>query len=104
VKRYALSLEAQQDLDDIRGYLLREAGLFVSRHVVREIAEAMRMLAATPGAGHVREDLTDEPVKFWSVFSYMIIYDPATRPIGIARVLHASQDIETMLRQKPPRV
>jgi antitoxin ParD1/3/4/toxin ParE1/3/4 len=71
---------------------------------VREIAEAMRMLAATPGVGHVREDLTDEPVKFWSVFSYFIVYDPATRPIGIARVLHASRDIETLLRQKPPRV
>jgi len=44
------------------------------------------------------------PVKFWPVFSYLIIYDPATRPIGIARVLHASRDLGTMLRHAAPRV
>ncbi len=51
----------------------------------------------------MRDDLTDEPVKFWSVFSYLIVYDPATQPLGIARVLHGSQDLETMFRDQPPR-
>ena len=53
----------------------------------------MAFLAITPGAGHSRENLTDEPVKFWPVFSYLIIYDPATQPIGVARVLHGGQDL-----------
>lgn len=51
--------------------------------------------------GHLREDLTDEKVKFWPVFSYLIVYDPMTRPIGIARVLHASQDVKRLFQQKP---
>jgi toxin ParE1/3/4 len=42
-------------------------------------------------------------VKFWSVFSYLIVYDPAMRPIGIVRVVHASQDLEAMFRERPIR-
>jgi hypothetical protein len=38
------------------------------------------------------QDLTDQPVKFWQVFSYSIVCGPLTRPIGIARVLHSSRD------------
>jgi hypothetical protein len=35
----------------------------------------------------LRRDLTSLPVKFWSVFSYLIVYDPAAGPIAIVRVL-----------------
>lgn len=62
------------------------------------------MLAQNPGAGHVRDDITDEPVKFWPVFAYLIVYDPAMQPLGVARVLHASQDVESLLKRRPPRV
>jgi antitoxin ParD1/3/4/toxin ParE1/3/4 len=58
----------------------------------------MIFLAGMPGAGHVRPDLTGDPVKFWQVFSYLIVYDPVPRPIHIVRVLHASRDIAAILR------
>jgi antitoxin ParD1/3/4/toxin ParE1/3/4 len=103
VKRYRLSPEAQGDIEDIRKYLVKEGGAALARYVLGEIRQALRFLAETPGAGHARDDLTDEPVKFWSVFSYLIIYDPATQPLGIARILHASRDLETMFRHQPPR-
>jgi toxin ParE1/3/4 len=103
VKRYRLSEDAQNDLDDIRRYLTEEGGATLARHVLREIRSALGFLAETPGAGHARDDLTDEPVKFWSVFSYMIVYDPATRPIGVARVLHGSIDLEKLFRKNPPQ-
>ncbi len=103
MKRYRLSPEAQGDIEDIRKYLVKEGGAALARYVLGEIRQALRFLAETPGAGHARDDLTDEPVKFWSVFSYLIIYDPATQPLGIARILHASRDLETMFRHQPPR-
>ena len=81
-----LSPEAQQDLQDIRAYHLKNAGARVVRHVAREIVSAFAFLAATLGAGHTRADLTSEAVKFWPVFSYLIVYDPAMKPLGIARV------------------
>lgn len=103
MKRYHLSPEAQQDLIDIKAYYLSRSGVRVARYVRSELTRAFQFLAATPGAGHKREDLTEEPVKFWQVFSYLIIYDPAIKPLGIARVLHASQDLAILLRKHPPR-
>lgn len=103
MKPYRLSPEAQDDLADIRQYLVGEGGASLARHVLREIREALRFLAIAPGAGHMREDLTGEAVKFWPVFSYLIVYDPVMQPLGIARILHASQDLEAMFQRRPPR-
>jgi plasmid stabilization system protein ParE len=56
--------------------------------VRREIHEACRRLARLPGIGHRREDLTTQPdVRFWGVYSYLIIY----------RVLHAKRDVRQTL-------
>jgi toxin ParE1/3/4 len=103
VKRYRLSPEAQGDLTDIKQHLMRERGARVARYVIAEIRHGLQFLAANPGAGHRRDDLTDEPVKFWPVFSYLIVYAPDMTPLGVARVLHGSQDLETLFRNRPPR-
>jgi plasmid stabilization system protein ParE len=79
VTRYRLSPEAEKDLHIIRLYLTKNGGGRVARYVLREIRRSMRLLAERPEIGHWRADLTDAPVKFWSVFSYLIIYDPASR-------------------------
>jgi antitoxin ParD1/3/4/toxin ParE1/3/4 len=57
----------------------------------------MRKLAERPGMGHLREDLADEPVRFWPVYSYLVIYRADARPLQIVRVLHASRDVRTLL-------
>jgi antitoxin ParD1/3/4/toxin ParE1/3/4 len=103
VKRYRLSAEAESDLDDIKRYLMEEGGGSLAVHVLRELRHAIGFLAGTPGAGHVREDHTEEPVKFGSVFSYMIVYDPAIKPLGVARIGHGGQDLERLFRNHPPR-
>lgn len=101
--RYRLSPEAQGDLTDIKQHLVTEGGARLARYVLGEIRSGFQFLAANPGAGHSREDLTDELLKFWPVFSYLIVYDPAMKPLGVARVLHGSQDLEAVFRDRPPR-
>lgn len=101
--RYILSPEAERDIEQIRDYYLEAAGARVARHVLGQITQALRFLAASPGAGHRRDDLTDEDVKFWPVLSYLIAYDTAMRPIGIARVLHAARDLETLFQRSSRR-
>lgn len=101
--RYRLSPEAQGDLTDIKQYLMGEGDAGLARHVLGEIRVALQFLVANPGAGHRREDLTDEPVKFWPVFSYLIVCDPAIKTLGVARVLHGSRDFETLFKNRPPR-
>ena len=49
--------------------------------------------------GHRREDLTDKPVRFFPVYSFLIIYHPATTPLEIVRVLGGAQDIAAMLER-----
>lgn len=101
--RYRLSSEAQNDIRAIRDYYVETAGARVARHVVTEIDRACRFLAEVPGAEHRREDLTNAPVRFWQVFSFFVIYDPQMRPLGVARILHTARDLETLLREMPPR-
>jgi len=99
VTRYILSPEAKEDLREIRGYLVSQGGSRLARYVLQEITAALRLLASHPEAGHFRRDLTPLPVKFWSVFSYLIVYDPAARPIAIVRVLHGRRDVRAILNR-----
>jgi antitoxin ParD1/3/4/toxin ParE1/3/4 len=57
----------------------------------------MRKLARIPGMGHSREDLADESLRFWPVYSYLIIYRPESRPLEVVRVLHGSRDVRRIL-------
>jgi antitoxin ParD1/3/4/toxin ParE1/3/4 len=98
MRRPKLSKEASEDLRGIRRYLEGNAGKSVARYVLQSLRDAIRLLGERPGIGHSREDLTDEPLKFWPVFSYLIIYDPAPRPIEIVRVVHGNRDVEQMLQ------
>ena len=101
---YRLSPLAQQDIKDIRAYYLDEAGASVARHVLRALGNGFRLVGDAPGIGHSRLDLTDEPVRVWPVFSFLIVYDPAARPVGIARVLHGRRNLATLFARRPPRV
>ena len=65
--------------------------------VVDALDEAMQRLAENPGIGHVRPDLTDEDVRFWPVFKYLVVYRPETKPLEIVRVLHGRRDVERIL-------
>jgi toxin ParE1/3/4 len=103
MKRFVLSDDAAQDLQDIKTYLLREGGTPLVRHILGKLKSAILLLAANPYVGHKREDLTDEAVRFWSVFAYLIIYDPTTKPLGIARILQGNQDLERIFLKSPPR-
>ncbi len=94
---YRLTSDAARDLDRIARYLRREGGVPAAVHVMEKVEAAFRMIGARPGIGHSRIDLTSAPVKFWQVFSYLIVYDPAPSPIEITRVLHASRDIARLL-------
>lgn len=53
----------------------------------------MERLAEAPGLGHFREDLAPEPVRFWPVYSYLIVYLPDSDPLQVLRVLHGARDV-----------
>ena len=63
------------------------------------LEEVFERLAERPGLGHSREDLTNRPLRFWSVFSYLVVYDPESRPLTIIAVLHGARDVEKLLKR-----
>ena len=97
MSRYLLTVDAERDIDLIKDYLLLQGGTGLARHVLGHIQRGMELIGDNPGIGHVRDDLTDQPVRFWAVFSYLIIYDPVPRPVQVVRVLHGARDLANLL-------
>lgn len=91
------SPEARLDLLEIWEYIAR-ADVDAADRVEQEIRLAVIQLAHNPELGHLRRDLTSQPVRFWTVYSYLIIYDPAARPLEIVRILSGYRDVAAMLK------
>jgi plasmid stabilization system protein ParE len=94
--RCVLSVVAEQDIDEIITYLAQENPA-VAQTFLDALFDAMNNLAEYPELGHLREDLTDRPVKFWPFkWHYLIIYKP-TSPLEIVRVLSGFRDIINLI-------
>ena len=65
------------------------------------IREKLAYLAGNPGGGHLREDLTNERVKFFAVYSYLIVYRPETKPLQVVAIVHAHRDLRQLLGERP---
>jgi len=96
-QRYQLTPSAQRDVDRITD-LIAEDNVEAALRVHDALEEAFRHLAEMPAMGHTREDLTERPVKFWSVYSYLVVYDPASSPLTVIAVLHGARDVENLLK------
>jgi antitoxin ParD1/3/4/toxin ParE1/3/4 len=99
-RRYVLAPEAALDLVQIWRFLKEQGSIETADRVESVIRDRFVFLAATSGAGHWRRDLTDQAVKFFPVYSYLIVYRPQTTPLQIVSILHGSRDIERVLRNR----
>jgi plasmid stabilization system protein ParE len=99
-RRYILAPEAAHDLVEIWRYLKKNAGVEIAEQVEFAIRDQIVFLARMPGAGHWRKDLTDEPVKFFSLYSYLIVYRPETKPLHVVAILHGYRDVERILAER----
>jgi plasmid stabilization system protein ParE len=91
------SPEARQDLLHIWEYIAQD-DLDSADRVEREVEEAIKRLAANPHLGHLRRDLTSKPVRFWPIYSYLIVYNPEARPLEVVRILSGYRDVAALLK------
>lgn len=96
--RYVLAPEAAADLIQIWLYIKKQTSVDVADRVESVIRERIVFLANNPGAGHWRKNLTDKPVKFFPVYSYLIIYRPNTNPLQVVSIIHGRRDVERILQ------
>ena len=95
--RYVLAPQAALDLFQIWRYIKKQSGVEMADRVETVIRSRIVFLSERPGAGHWRKDLTDEAVKFFPVYSYLIVYRPETKPLQVVSILHGYRDIERIL-------
>jgi toxin ParE1/3/4 len=98
--RYVLAPEAALDLVQIWRYLKNQGSVAIADRVESVIRDKIVFLAGNPGAGHWRKNLTDAAVKFFPVYSYLIVYRPDTKPLQVVSVLHGRRDVEQILKDR----
>ncbi|HZY61284.1 MAG TPA: type II toxin-antitoxin system RelE/ParE family toxin [Edaphobacter sp.] len=96
MNRFVLTPLAEQDLNEIWGYI-GDDSVEAANNVLSKIEAAIYRLAEHPGLGHLREDLADRRHRFYLVYSYLIVFRSGTDPLQIIRVLHAARDVQTIL-------
>jgi plasmid stabilization system protein ParE len=97
---YVLAPEAAVDLVQIWRHIKKESSVIVTDRIESVIRGKIAFLAASPGAGHWRKNLTDQPVKFFPAYSYLIVYRPDTKPLQVVSILHGRRDIEQILKNR----
>lgn len=99
MEKYRLTPEAVSDLFEIWNFINHDNPEAADR-VEDAILRACDLLADAPLAGRVREDLTPLPLRFWVVqrySNYLIVYEPAKKPLQIIRILHGARDLPSIL-------
>ena len=99
MSKYILSVEARQELKEIREYIARDDAEAADRWIFK-LRDAFRTLAQNPQARHSRKDLTDMQVRLWPVGRYLIIYQVQQDSILILAVTQGSRDIPSYLRPR----
>ena len=92
MKSYRLTPAAEDDLFDIWMYIAADDPA-VADGLEADFFNAFERVTARPDLGHFRRDLSDKPVRFFTVRgTYLVVYDPAADPLVIVRVLHGARD------------
>jgi plasmid stabilization system protein ParE len=99
LNEYALSVAAEQDLNEIWEYIAQDS-IDAADRWIEKFFDAFQLLAQTPGMGHSREDLTSLPVLFWPVGAYLIVYREQHAWVEMVAVTHGARDVPVFLAQR----
>ncbi len=96
-RSYRLTPEARIDLLTIWEYIARD-NMTAADRVVSRLERAFYLLAAFPRKGHKRADVHScEPVLFSATGSYVVVYQPDSKPLIIVRIVHGARDLNALL-------
>jgi antitoxin ParD1/3/4/toxin ParE1/3/4 len=95
---YGVSAEAQNDLFEI-WRRIAEDSVDLANRIEDEFHRLFASLGSMPGQGHVRRELTSQPVLFFPLYSFLVVYEPEARPIRIMAVLRGKRDLKQILKK-----
>jgi plasmid stabilization system protein ParE len=98
--RFIVTPAALRDLDSISSYIEEQSGPRRADEIETRLFQAFADLARRPGIGHRRQDLTGRDVRFFTVHSWLVMYDYRVRPLRILAILHGARDVSTILARR----
>ena len=91
---YQLTESARNDIREITRYIRTvQKSPQNARLVATRLTAHFKKLANFPGMGHVHEEIADPTVRVSHVTGLMVVYDVATKPLLILRVIHPARDL-----------
>jgi plasmid stabilization system protein ParE len=96
---YEVSAEAQNDLIEIWQRIANDS-IKLANRIEGEFYSLFESLARMPGQGHVRKDLTERPVLFFPLYSFLVVYQPEVKPIRIMAILRGRRNVKRILRER----
>ena len=100
---YVLTPLAKADIFSIWSHIAEDSEDAADR-VEQAIYDACAFVADGPMRGHSRPDLTNRPLRFWTLTryqNYAVVYRPETVPLQIVAVLHGKRNISRILKGRP---
>jgi len=98
--RYQISSEAQDDLFEIWQRIALDS-IDLANRIEAEFYSLFESLAHMPGQGHTRKDLTRRPVLFFTLYSFLVVYQPESKPLRIMAVFRGKRDVKRLLKERP---
>jgi plasmid stabilization system protein ParE len=96
---YQISSEAQDDLFEIWQRIAQD-NVDLANRIEGEFYALFESLVRMPGQGHSRKDLTKRPVLFFPLYSFLVIYDPESKPLRIMAVLRGKRNVRRILKER----
>ncbi|MGB7070669.1 MAG: type II toxin-antitoxin system RelE/ParE family toxin [Pyrinomonadaceae bacterium] len=92
--RYIVTREAEDDIDQILGYIAAD-NFDASLRLYDRLLELFEILAENPRAGRERSELK-EGMRSFPEGSYLIFYRTWAGTVSITRVLHGTRDLDEL--------
>lgn len=98
--RIVLSIDAERDLDALFDWIARDSGVDRAEAALRQIDQALGLVAEMPRIGRVRGDLDGEPRTF-ATWPWIVVYEPLSAGDGVAiwRVIDGRRDLPRHVRR-----
>jgi plasmid stabilization system protein ParE len=99
---YLLTPRAKADIFKIWSHIADDSESAADR-VEQAIYSACDFIAQAPLRGHLRQNLTNRPLRFWTLTrypNYAVVYRPETVPVEIVAVMHGRRDIAGLLKKR----
>jgi plasmid stabilization system protein ParE len=100
MSKYVLSVGADLDLNEIWEYIAQDS-IDAADRWIEKLFNSCEFISRNPDIGHTRKDLTEYPVLFWPVGTYLILYRALDNRIEIVAVTQGARDIPSILRKRP---